>query len=483
MRQIAKATGEELAGLNHRSAAPTLEHALMLIAHNLPTTATGFAHMLQEAGGAAKLFDTVDKKHKVFRKLASSGTDGHLDLALRRHDRHAAASQGLSGASSPWAPDREPSVHEQADKTLLAEVAAVGVTVDARYGIVEFRGDTGPYLANRPGRSSLNLLDMIHHELAGQVRSALAEAARTRAKVTLEEIHLGKGAARRAIDLRVIPFDSTASGGHYLVLFDEVAPPRDARDRPSAAPTHGGSGEAGEVRRLHDELSATRERLEAVIADKEAVNEELGAANEEMLSSGEEMQSVNEELETTHEELQSTNQELRARNDELGQVGNDLTNLLSSVSFPIVMVDRGLRIRRFTPAAQAVLNVIPGDLGRLITDLRLHIDVPDLASLLGEVIDTRLLDVVYGPPLGSFERPYADGHTMLTLEDYLMLYTDGVTEANRASELFGDERLLAAVSGLRGRSAQEFAEGVRDAALAFAGQLRDDLQVVVLRLA
>ena len=51
-----------------------------------------------------------------------------------------------------------------------------------------------------------------------------------------------------------------------------------------------------------------------------------------------------------------------------------------------------------------------------------------------------------------------------------MLYTDGVTEARRGSELFGEQRLLEAVSDLRGRSAQEVAEGVRDAALAFAGR-------------
>ena len=63
-----------------------------------------------------------------------------------------------------------------------------------------------------------------------------------------------------------------------------------------------------------------------------------------------------------------------------------------------------------------------------------------------------------------------------------MLYTDGVTEARREGELLGEKRLLEIVSGLRGRSAQEVADGVRDAALAFAGQLRDDLQVVVLRL-
>ena len=72
---------------------------------------------------------------------------------------------------------------------------------------------------------------------------------------------------------------------------------------------------------------------------------------------------------------------------------------------------------------------------------------------------------------------------MLTLEDYLVFYTDGVTEARRAGELLGEQRLTEIVSGLRGRSAQKVAEGVRDAALAFAGRLHDDLEVVVLRLA
>ena len=64
-----------------------------------------------------------------------------------------------------------------------------------------------------------------------------------------------------------------------------------------------------------------------------------------------------------------------------------------------------------------------------------------------------------------------------------MLYTDGVTEARRAGEMFGEERLLATVSALRGRSAQEVAEGVRYAAATYAGSLSDDLQVVVSGLA
>jgi len=92
------------------------------------------------------------------------------------------------------------------------------------------------------------------------------------------------------------------------------------------------------------------------------------------------------------------------------------------------------------------------------------------------------LDVAFGPPLGSFVRPYTNAQATLLPGDYLVFYTDGVSEARRGDELLGERRLLEIVDGLRGRSAQEVAEGVRDAVLDFAGRLRDDLQVVVLRL-
>jgi serine phosphatase RsbU (regulator of sigma subunit) len=93
------------------------------------------------------------------------------------------------------------------------------------------------------------------------------------------------------------------------------------------------------------------------------------------------------------------------------------------------------------------------------------------------------LAVTYGPPLGTFASDYATSHATLTLEDYLVLYTDGVVEARRDRELFDEQRLLEAIAGLRGRSAQELADGVLAAVTACAGRLRDDLQVVTLRLA
>lgn len=132
-----------------------------------------------------------------------------------------------------------------------------------------------------------------------------------------------------------------------------------------------------------------------MIEEQESTNEELKSANEEILSSNEELQSTNEELQTAKEEAQSANEELatvneelRHRNAELGRVNSDLVNLLSGVGIPIVMVGRDLRIRRFTPLAERMFNLIPTDVGRPISDMKPNLDGVDLPGLITRVIDT-----------------------------------------------------------------------------------------------
>src|SRR4029079_3009574 len=138
----------------------------------------------------------------------------------------------------------------------------------------------------------------------------------------------------------------------------------------------------------------------------EAANEELQSANEEILSSNEELQSTNEELDTAKEELQSTNEELNtvneelhARNEELSRVNSDLVNLLGSVQIAIVIVTSDLRIRRFTPMAEKLLNLIPGDVGRPIGNIKPSVRCPDLEQLCAEVVGT----------MGVLERDVQDG--------------------------------------------------------------------------
>ncbi len=117
-------------------------------------------------------------------------------------------------------------------------------------------------------------------------------------------------------------------------------------------------------RELREELDSTKQTLQRIIETQEATNEELRTTMEEAQSSNEELQSTNEELETAKEELQSSNEELKTLNDELknrnqtlAQVNDDLANLNRNVDPAVIMVDKNLRIRLFSPSAQTILNL------------------------------------------------------------------------------------------------------------------------------
>lgn len=90
--------------------------------------------------------------------------------------------------------------------------------------------------------------------------------------------------------------------------------------------------------------------------------------------------------------------------------------------------------------------------------------------------------VPFGPPLGTFPAEYDAAQELVEPGDSLVLYTDGVTEARRGRELFGEGRLCRSLGEMYQRPAQETAAALRDAAEAFGGPLRDDLEVLVLKL-
>src|SRR6185295_13379981 len=90
----------------------------------------------------------------------------------------------------------------------------------------------------------------------------------------------------------------------------------------------------------------------------------------------------------TNEGLSTVNDEKQSRIVATNQLNNDLVNLIDCVNIPIVMLSRDLHIRRFSPAAQRVLKVIPSDIGRHISDIKPRISVPDWEPLILEVLDT-----------------------------------------------------------------------------------------------
>jgi two-component system CheB/CheR fusion protein len=72
----------------------------------------------------------------------------------------------------------------------------------------------------------------------------------------------------------------------------------------------------------------------------------------------------------------------------MSRINSDLMNLVGSVQIAIVIVSTDLRIRRFTPMAEKVLNLIPADLDRSIGHINPNIDCPNLEQLIVECMDT-----------------------------------------------------------------------------------------------
>ncbi len=348
----------------------------------------------ETVGTYSDLFGLVDSKHKVYRKKFS---------AVRKHPEFSPA-LGPSGEASvrtrtqpearsgAW---NTADLQREADRLVLSQFGPPGVLIDDSMNILQFRGQTSPWLEPAPGAASLNLFKMTREGLLVDLRATIQKARASGEPVAKEGIRMVRDGKMQPVEIEVLPLRNSQFGQNfYLVLFRAAAPPRpDVAE--TAQPTVPLASDSGEIAKLMQDLAATKEYLESVIEEQEASNEELRSANEEIQSSNEELQSTNEELQTAKEELQSTNEELHTVNDELenrnaelGRLNDDLTNLLSSINIPMVMLDNERKIRRFTPMAEKVLSLIPSDIGRPLRDINPNIDVRDLDSILLDVTET-----------------------------------------------------------------------------------------------
>ena len=365
---------------------PTLHYALK---------PTGYLWLggSETIGSFRNLFDARDAKHKIYAKNPDSGS-GHSHFPLKQ-----GGTPRVSFVPIMARPSDTSDLPREADRVLLTKFAPPGVLVSADLDILQYRGDTGPDLAPAPGKASLSLLKMLREGLLVAVRAAILRAGKEQVAVREEGLRVKANDGYHEVAIEVIPLKGHGlKEGGFLVLFEDSQAsrqrPRAEIETPPSANVPG-LPDPDSVR-LTQELAATREYLQAVIEQQEAANEELQSANEEVQSANEELQSTNEELETSKEEIQSSNEELATVNDELNnrnaemnRVNNDLVNLLGSVQMPIVMLGPDLCVRRFTPAAEKLLNLTAADLGRPLDDRKLNLDnLPDSEPLLAEVLDT-----------------------------------------------------------------------------------------------
>jgi two-component system CheB/CheR fusion protein len=326
-------------------------------------------------------FGVESRKHKLFSRKPPAAP------AYRFHPPGSGIRE--QRATLPRAPqDLALDFRKEAEQVLMERYTPPALVVDADLQIVHFQGDTSRFLAPATGRPSFHLLKLLRPEFVVDLRAAVQKARKDGVTARTSDALLKHEGGYRAVHLEVNPLPQRQGREpDFLVVFEETepAPAERGRQRDRAR-------EREKVAALERELASTREYVRSLAGEHEAAQEEMRATNEEILSNNEELQSTNEELETAQEELQSSNEELTTLNDELQNrnaeqnvLTNDLTNLLTGVDIPVLVLDGDLRIRRFTPVAETVLNLIPGDVGRPFSHIASNLDVTDWDKLLVEV--------------------------------------------------------------------------------------------------
>ena len=349
----------------------------------------------ESVGPLRTRFAPIDKKLKIFAKIP--GRRHELPPLSLSHHR-ATPLKLVHEKAKHWDArglSLELNAQQEADRIALGRYTPPAVIINDALEILHFRGNTEPYLVPPTGRATFNILKMAREGLLIPLRQAISQAKKGNRAVRKEGLCVKQDGATRDTNLEVIPLKNIKEPC-WLVLFESIGSASSAARRTRKGKGAGKSSrisKAREIGRLEEELADTREYLQAVQEQYDAANEELQASAEETQSANEELQSINEELETSKEELESTNEELTTvneemvnRNAELIRLNADILNLQNSLNMPVVLLGRDLSVRRFTPPAEKVFNLLASDIGRPLGIIRHNLDLPDLESLAGEVI-------------------------------------------------------------------------------------------------
>lgn len=286
----------------------------------------------------------------------------------------------LLTAAGRETPSVRRSLAEICERAVLAGHAPAAVLINRHHDCLFSMGPTHRFLRVIPGYPTQDLLAMASPALRTRLRLAIG-------RVGAGMQSVDGGVAMLTIDGAAVHFRITverlgeAAEDLLLVCFAEQAPGN------ASAPDGLAPEQADRLAELERELAETQTELQASIHDREIANQEQKAINEEALSINEEFQSTNEELLTSKEELQSLNEELTALNSQLQETldrqrlaSDDLQNVLFSTNVGTMFLDAALRIRFFTPAISPLYNVIAGDIGRPLADLRPIADDPELLA-------------------------------------------------------------------------------------------------------
>ena len=378
---------------------PDLQKRILRLFHfALNSCGILFLGSSETVGEYADVFTTIDPQAKLYQRkedLLGSARPTRMKYPSLRPDSPATFQNSGRNFDKPRI-----SLRELTEKALLEHYAAVGALVNEHGDLLYLEGYAGQYLEPAQGEQRLNsLLKMAHGVLQKEITRALQKAVKQNDKIVRKGLTVKMKETLSVIDLTVKPVGIDSSSCTETTLFLVILERAQDINHPcQRIPALANSKEFAEnestspfIEELKRELKLKEEYLQRANEARETSNDEMQAVNEELQSTNEEMETSKEELQSVNEELYTVNAELQAKVTDLTWVNNDMNNLLAGTGVGTVFVDHQLRIRRFTPAATQVINLIQSDIGRPVEHIASNLVgynslVEDLQSVLETLI-------------------------------------------------------------------------------------------------
>ena len=280
------------------------------------------------------------------------------------------------------------------DQIVLEHYSSPTVLVNDKGNILYVSGRTGKYLEPAAGKANWNIFVMAREGLRYELGNAFHKALEQDAPVVLRGLKVGTDGGKQFVDITIQRLAEPESlNGLVLIVFTDVTAPLQIETSSRPGKVRKNSVPSAKLEELERKYQQARLEAQTVREEMQTAQEELRSTNEEQQSTNEEIQSTNEELMTSKEEMQSLNEELQTVNselqvkvDELSRSNNDMKNLLNSTDIATLFLDNDLNVRRFTTQATKIIKLIPGDIGRPITDLASDLLYPELVPDAQEVL-------------------------------------------------------------------------------------------------
>jgi two-component system, chemotaxis family, CheB/CheR fusion protein len=280
-----------------------------------------------------------------------------------------------------------------ADQLILQHYSPPTVLVNSKGDILYITGRTGKYLEPAAGKANWNIFAMTREGLHYQLSDTFQKALQQKKPVTLKNAVVKINGGVQAVDITVQPLEEPeALRGMVMIVFTDVVTHPQIKTMGTTRRTLARSQREAELERellqARQELQVTRTEMQSAQEELKSFNEELQSTNEELQSTNEELTTSKEEMQSLNEELQTVNYELQAKVDELSLTNNDMKNLMDSTKIATLFLDNMLCVRRFTSQMSVITNLIPGDVGRPVTDISSDLFYPELGADVSEVLRT-----------------------------------------------------------------------------------------------